>query len=178
VAEHTVDRTRDGVRIDVSRLGEGSTFDGGLTADDVRARTLTLIAAESCGAAEAALVMTRDYACERKQFGRPIGTFQAVSHPIVNSMIAIEQARSLTLAAAAALDAGEEALLLARMAKAAASDALRDTTMRGVQLHGGFGFTWDCDMHFYFRRSLHDYPLLGTPAEHRRALASQLLEEP
>jgi alkylation response protein AidB-like acyl-CoA dehydrogenase len=174
--EKTVDRTRDGVRLDAStqRAG-GAAFDGKLTQEEVLARSLTLLAAESCGAAEAALLMTRDYACERKQFGRPIGTYQAVSHPIVNTMIAIEHARSLTLAAAAAIDSGQAALTLARMAKAAASETLRDATDRGVQLHGGFGFTWDCDMHFYFRRSLHDYPLLGTPTEHRAALLATLL---
>lgn len=174
-AERTVDRTRDGVRLRAEGLS-GTDFDGRLTRDDVLARSLVLLAAEGCGAAETALVMTRDYACERQQFGRPIGSFQAVSHPIVNTMIALENARSLVLAAAAAIDAGAPALTLARMAKAAASDVLRDATARGVQLHGGFGFTWDCDMHFYFRRSLHDFPLLGTPAQHRAALLTELLD--
>ncbi len=175
--ETTVDRTRDGVRIDPAELlTPGTTLHTRLTSDNVLARSLTLLAAQSCGAADTALTMTRDYACERHQFGRAIGAFQAVSHPLVNTLIATENARSLTLAAAAALDADQPALTLARMAKAAASQTLRDATTRGVQLHGGFGFTWDCDMHFYFRRSLHDYPLLGTPAQHRAALLETLMQ--
>lgn len=179
-AEETVDVTRSGlrVRVDTQTLASAPVLTSDLAHEAVVARSLTLLAAECCGAAEAALALTRDYACERKQFGRPIGTFQAVSHPIVDTMIAVEQARSLTLAAAAAIDASHEAgplLTRARMAKAAACDALRDATARGVQLHGGFGFTWDCDMHFYLRRSLHDHALFGTPTEHRAALLATLL---
>jgi alkylation response protein AidB-like acyl-CoA dehydrogenase len=140
-------------------------------------RGLVLVAADSIGAAEAAFAMTRDYAIERKQFGRPIGTYQAVSHPIVNCMIAIEQATTLTVAAAAALDEGatlQEVELLARMANAAACDALWNTTSRGVQTHGGFGFTWDCDMHFFFRRALANRGALGDPHFQRQLLAERL----
>lgn len=185
--EETIDPTRSGVRLhpDEEALAGAPALTCDLAREEVFARSLTLLAAECCGAAEAALAMTRDYAIERKQFNRPIGTFQAVSHPIVDTMIAIEQARSLTLAAAAAIDASASEgprevgrlVTLARMAKAAASDALRDATARGVQLHGGFGFTWDCDMHFYFRRSLYDHAMLGTPAEHRAALLATLLTD-
>ena len=173
----TVDPTRSGIRVDLSSLPASESFDAELDVAAVQARERTLLAAECVGAAEAALSMTRDYACERKQFGRPIGTFQAVSHPIVNAMIAVEGARSLTLAAAAALDASEPAAILASMAKAAASDTLRDATTRGIQLHGGFGFTWECDMHFFFRRSLHDHAVLGSPTALRAQLLTQLVGE-
>lgn len=137
-----------------------------------------LHAAEGVGAAETVLGMTRDYAVERQQFGRPIGTFQAVSHPIVDTMIAIERARNLVLATAAALDAGADAGRvepMARMAKVAADDALWDAASRGVQLHGGFGFTWDCDVHLYLRRALSARAELGSAASHREALAERLL---
>jgi alkylation response protein AidB-like acyl-CoA dehydrogenase len=129
-----------------------------------------------------------------------------VSHPIVDAMIELESARSLTLAAAAALDSqrdggqrdggqrdggqrdggqrdggqrggGHDAEIYARMAKAAACEALSRVTARGVQLHGGFGFTWDCDMHFYFRRAIHDRGHLGDPLHHRRVLAEILFAD-
>ncbi len=177
--EETLDATRGGLAITLAPGADGTeVLACDLSADEVLARALTLLAAESCGAADAVLEMTCDYARERQQFGRPIGTFQAVSHPLVNTLIAVEQARSLTVAAAAALDGGAptaQVVTLGRMAKAAASEALRDAASRGVQLHGGFGFTWDCDVHFFFRRSLHDHACLGGPAEHRAALLDTLL---
>lgn len=183
--EATADRGMDATRATASVRVDGSVpasaqVEGGAALyRRIYCRALTLYAAEAVGAAETALLMTRDYACERKQFGRPIGTFQAVSHPLVNSMIAIEHARSLTLAAATALDGDDDLALdtLARMANAAASEALWQTASRGVQLHGGFGFTWDCDMHFYLRRAIAERGFLGSPEDQRRALADTLLSE-
>ena len=168
--EKVVDPTSPSGTITVTGQGKPIDVDGAL----LRHKALTLLAAETVGAAETALIMTRDYAIERKQFGRPIGTYQAVSHPIVNVMIAVEQARSLTIAAAAAIDAGDDASTLSLMAKVAASEALWFATSRGVQLHGGYGFTWDCDMHFYFRRALYARSAMGTPDELRRELAQKL----
>ncbi len=134
-------------------------------------------AAELVGVAEAVLAMTCEYAGLRQQFGRPIGSFQAISHPLVDAMIAVEQARSLTYAAAAAA-AGEHALdnpeTLARMAKAAACDAATLTCDRAVRTHGGYGFTWDCDVHFYFKRALALSAALGDSRHHRRHLAQSL----
>ena len=123
------------------------------------------------------LGLTRDYAIERQQFGRPIGSFQAVSHAIVNVMIAVENARSLvTYAAAAVDDNSEHAAVACRMAKVAACDALWRGSDRGVQLHGGFGFTWDCDVHFYFRRALYARGAYGDPETLRQQLAAALLD--
>jgi alkylation response protein AidB-like acyl-CoA dehydrogenase len=175
-AERSVDPTRPAERLRIAGARARRLAVDVAAADAaLLPRALVLLAAESCGAAEVALAMTRDYACERQQFGRPIGSYQAVSHPIVNTLIEVEQARSLTLAAAAALDTGaEDVETLARMAKAAASEALTNATARGVQAHGGFGFTWDCDMHFYFRRAVHDRGALGDPLHHRAFLAKAL----
>ncbi len=179
-ADRGIDATRATAHIEVAGRVEGDArLEGGAALSRrIHSRARTLYAAEAVGAAEAALIMTRDYACERQQFGRPIGTFQAVSHPLVNAMIAIEHARSLTLAAATALDDDDDAArdTLARMANAAASEALSFTTSRGVQLHGGFGFTWDCDMHFYLRRAIAERGFLGAPEDHRRALAEAILD--
>ncbi len=137
----------------------------------------TALAAEMAGGTDAALAMTAAYAQTRVQFDRPIGSFQAIKHPLVNVLIAVEQLRSLVYAAASALDAGDaEAALLARMAKAAASDAYPHACSRAVQFHGGYGFTEDCDAHLYLRRALASRPALGDAREHRAAIASALLD--
>jgi alkylation response protein AidB-like acyl-CoA dehydrogenase len=98
-----------------------------------------------------------------------------VKHPIVNMMCAVDRARSLTYAAAAAIDhEPKDALRLARMAKAAASDTAAFCADRSVQLHGGIGFTWECDVHIYFKRQKHHQLLWGDAAYHRARLAETL----
>jgi alkylation response protein AidB-like acyl-CoA dehydrogenase len=137
----------------------------------------TALAAEMAGGADAALAMTAAYAQTRVQFDRPIGAFQAIKHPLVSVLIATEQLRSLVYAAASALDAGEPAAaLLARMAKAAASEAYPHACSRAVQFHGGYGFTEDCDAHLYLRRALASRPAFGDAREHRAAIARALLD--
>jgi len=92
-------------------------------------------------------------------------------------MVQIELARSLAVGAAAALDhAPSCAEVLARMAKAHAGDVFANAVRKGVQLHGGYGFTWDCDVHFYFRRALWARSMLGDAVHHRRRLAELLFE--
>jgi alkylation response protein AidB-like acyl-CoA dehydrogenase len=135
------------------------------------------LAAEMAGGADAALAMTAAYAATRVQFDKPIGSFQAIKHPLVNVLIAVEQLRTLVYAAASALDAGDrEAEDLARMAKAAASEAYPFACSRAVQFHGGYGFTDDCDAHLYLRRALASRPALGDARELRAAIAARLLE--
>src|SRR5690606_29865231 len=118
---------------------------------------LVIVAADLCGAAEWQLQTTAEYARVRTQFDHPLGFFQAVKHPIVNAMIDIDRARSLVYAAACEIDSGEAtAEIAARMAKSAASDAAAFVSGRSVQLHGGIGFTWECDLHIYFKRQMHN----------------------
>jgi alkylation response protein AidB-like acyl-CoA dehydrogenase len=136
---------------------------------------LTLLAADLCGAAEWQLQTTVEYARMRTQFERRIGFFQAVKHPIVNVMIAIDRARSLTYAAACAVDEDPGAApRLARMAKAAASEAGAFASDRSVQLHGGIGFTWESDLHLWFKRQKHSEQLFGSAAHQRAKLAAML----
>ena len=180
--ESTVDRTKrsarvrfDGAQVPKSaRLAQGDLS----RLQALFAHAQVIIAAEAVGAAQAILSRTRDYAIERIQFDRPIGTFQAVKHPIVNTMIAIEGARSHVYAAAAAIDSGSEAAVPARMAKATATEALTLAADRGVQLHGGYGFTWDCDAHLFFKRSIWCNATLGDAIHHRSHLATALLGAP
>ena len=179
-AEVAVDATRptarmklDGVRVGPEARLEG---DGLAILRAVHASGWSILASEMIGAADAVLERTSDYAKQRQQFGKAIGAFQAVKHPIVDMMVGVEQARGLALAAAAAQEArlpgGADA---ARMAKAYAGDVLAFAVKKGVQLHGGFGFTWDCDVHFYFKRSLWARGALGDSIHHRRRLAEKLL---
>ncbi len=137
---------------------------------------LVTLAADLCGVAEWQLQTTVEYARNRKQFDRPLGFFQAVKHPLVNCMIAIDRARSLLYHAACCIDVGDpEAEQAARMAKSAASDAGAAISDRSVQLHGGIGFTWECDVHVFFKRSLHGQALYGDGVHQRRKLADALL---
>jgi alkylation response protein AidB-like acyl-CoA dehydrogenase len=133
---------------------------------------LTIVAADLSGAAEWQLQTTAEYARVRTQFDHLIGFFQAVKHPIVNVMIDVDRARSLTYAAACAIDTEPaEALRLARMAKAAASDAASFASSRSIQLHGGIGFTWECDVHIYVKRQKHNQFYFGDGAYQRAKLA-------
>jgi alkylation response protein AidB-like acyl-CoA dehydrogenase len=137
---------------------------------------LTTVAADLCGTGEWQLQTTVEYAKTRKQFDRPIGFFQAVKHPLSNAMIEIDRARSLVYHAACCIDSdNEEAERIARMAKSAASDAGSFVSDRSVQLHGGIGFTWECDVHLYFKRSMHNQMLYGDGIHQRRKLADMII---
>lgn len=137
---------------------------------------LVLVAAELTGAAETLLSMTTAYATMREQFGKPIGAFQAVKHPLVDLLAGVELSRSLTLAAAAALDADPaHAEAFCRMAKACASDVAASAAKKSVQLHGGFGFTWEADVHLYLRRMLAARGQLGDALEQRGRLGELLI---
>lgn len=167
--------TLEGVRVpaDARLDGEGAT-----ALNEVLVRGAAALAAEMVGGAEGALLLTRDYAIQRVQFGRPIGSFQAVKHPIVDTLIGVELVRSLALAAGAGLDrTPAQAEPVVRMAKALAGDVFSDAVRRAVQLHGGYGFTWDCDIHLYFRRALWSRAVLGDGTHHRHRLAEQLFAE-
>ncbi|MCA9673036.1 MAG: acyl-CoA/acyl-ACP dehydrogenase [Myxococcales bacterium] len=168
----------DGARLPATAL-VADADDAERISRELLARGLTMVAAEVCGALEGVLELTATYAKERLQFGKPIGAFQAVKHPIVDVMVDVELARSLAYAAAAAIDAGvddDEQLQLARMAKVKACEAYHHAAGRGVQLHGGFGFTYDCDVHFHVKRALFARATLGDATLHRRALAAALFD--
>ncbi len=135
-----------------------------------------ILAADMVGACEWLLQTTVEYAKVRTQFDRPIGSFQAVKHPLVNAMMEIDRAKSLCYAAAEALDGQtDDAHLLAHMAKAQAAHAAAFVSSRAVQLHGGIGFTWESDVHFFFKRNKHSELLFGDAAYHREEVARLLV---
>jgi alkylation response protein AidB-like acyl-CoA dehydrogenase len=129
-------------------------------------------AAELVGVAQRALDMAVSYAKEREQFGRPIGSYQAVSHRLANMLWDTEEARSLTYYAAWCADAEPESLpLAASMAKARASDAATSVTHDAIQTFGGIGFTWEHDVHFLLKRARVSAQMLGSAAHHRQRVA-------
>jgi alkylation response protein AidB-like acyl-CoA dehydrogenase len=133
------------------------------------------IAAEAVGAAERILEMTVQYAKDRLQFGRAIGSFQAVKHRLADMMVAVEAARSASWYAACVADERDSELAeAASISKSACCDALFNCAANAIQLHGGIGFTWDHDAHLYFKRARAASTLLGTPSWHRERLAQIL----
>jgi alkylation response protein AidB-like acyl-CoA dehydrogenase len=131
-----------------------------------------LLAAELTGVAQKALDLAVAYACEREQFGRPIGTFQGVSHRCARMLLEVECSRSLTHYAAWTADHDRNALALAASAaKCSAVDAAWRVTASALQVLGGIGFTWEHDIHLLMRRARADAQLLGSATEHRRRIA-------
>ena len=112
-----------------------------------------------------------DYAKLRMQFGRQIGSFQAVKHKCADMLLEVELAKSAAYRAAAAVAAGEaEAPALASLAKAAASDAYLAAAANCIQIHGGVGFTWENDTHLWFKRAKAAEAFLGDAAYHRELM--------
>src|SRR5262245_66197059 len=116
--------------------------------------------------------MAVDYSRVREQFGRPIGSFQAVKHIAAECFADIEPSRSLVWYAAwAQAHVPRETSRAASMVKARLGDVYSKTTNRAVQMHGGIGFTWEHDIHFWFKRAKANESLYGTPSFHRERVA-------
>lgn len=149
------------------------------TADVVGAVTapvLTALAAELVGTGQRALDDAVAYAKQRQQFGRVIGSFQAVKHMLADRHVQLDAARSLVRYAAWAADSGEPGVeLAAHTALAAASDAASAATADSLQTHGGIGFTWEQSAHRYLRRTRARRSLLGTPARQLDRIADRIL---
>jgi alkylation response protein AidB-like acyl-CoA dehydrogenase len=135
-------------------------------------RLMVAIAAELTGIAQRAMEMAVAYAKDREQFGRPIGSYQAVSHRCAKMLLDTEEARSLTYYAAWTAGAEPESLpLAASMAKARASDAAWEVAASALQVLGGIGFTWEHDLHFLLKRAKVTGELMGSAREHRERVA-------
>ncbi|OLZ64125.1 acyl-CoA dehydrogenase [Streptomyces sp. IMTB 2501] len=135
----------------------------------------TALAAEQVGAAERCLELTVAYARERVQFGRPIGSFQAVKHRLADAYVLVESARSAALGAAfAAADDSPALPRYAAVAKSACSEAFSAVAGEMIQLHGGIAITWEHAAHHYFKRAHGSGQLFGPPAWHRSRLAAGL----
>ncbi|HEY6144631.1 MAG TPA: acyl-CoA dehydrogenase [Solirubrobacterales bacterium] len=193
---HIVESGADGLTvtpeesIDLTRRLSRVTFDGVRVAPDaslpgsaedyytVFLRACVAIAAESTGIAQRALEMSVAYAKDRQQFGRPIGAYQAVSHRCAQMLLETENSRSAVYGAAWAADAEPDALpLAASMAKAYASDAGWRVPDAAIQVHGGIGFTWEHDLHFFLKRGRANAAMAGDAKWHREQIADAVLAD-
>jgi alkylation response protein AidB-like acyl-CoA dehydrogenase len=129
-----------------------------------------LLAAEQIGAAAKCLELTVEYTKDRVQFGRPIGSFQALKHRMADLYVAVQSARAVVNEAIAAPSATSAAL-----ARVSASEAFSKVAAEAVQMHGGIAITWEHDIQLYFKRAHGSAQLLGPPREHLRRLESELL---
>ncbi len=135
-------------------------------------RATVALCAEMCGGAQKVLDMTVEYAKIRQAFGRPIGSYQGVKHKAADMLVDVENSKSITYYAAWALDEGvAEGPLATSMAKAYVSDAYRRVSATGIQLHGGIGFTWEHDLHLYFKRAKGSEFTFGDATYHRERVA-------
>jgi alkylation response protein AidB-like acyl-CoA dehydrogenase len=149
--------------------------DGAALVAHVRHAAAVLLAAEQVGAAQRVLEITTDYAKTRTQFGRAIGSFQAVKHRLADVLVDVESGRSAVYRALWCLANDDPALAVeAATVKAFCSDAFLHASAEGIQLHGGIGFTWEHPVHLYFKRAKASQVLFGDPAHHRAELAGLL----
>jgi alkylation response protein AidB-like acyl-CoA dehydrogenase len=174
VSEPAMDRTRSLGWLELDDrpalwLGDGRA------ADAVLDRAVAAVCAEMLGAADVVLTMTVQYAKDREQFGRPIGSFQAVKHRCADMLVDVEGMRSAAYYAAWAVGAGDpDASAAASAAKVWCSDAARRVMASGLQVHGGIGFTWEHDLHLFLKRSQLDQVSFGDATYHRERIAQVL----
>ena len=155
----------------VERLGSTDGLDQAL------ALAATALAAEMVGGMQRTLDLTVAYAKTRKQFGKPIGIYQAVQHQCADMYLETESSRSAVYYAAWALEENApDAAVAVAIAKMYASDAARAVGNRGIQVHGGMGFTWENDLHLYYRRAKASETMLGDAAFHRERIARLVID--
>jgi alkylation response protein AidB-like acyl-CoA dehydrogenase len=149
------------------------------TLDAVLRRAAVAAAAEMLGTARKCLEMSVEYAKVREQFGQPIGSFQAIRHKCAEMLLEVENSHAATYYAAWAQDAGaQDAALAASVAKAYVGDAARRVCGEAIQVHGGIGFTWEYDLHLYFKRAKSLEALYGDADWHREQIVRLIAERP
>jgi alkylation response protein AidB-like acyl-CoA dehydrogenase len=174
----TLDQTRQLARLEFGSVA-GRLVGAPGEAAGVLARTLDVaaiaLAAEQLGGAQRALDMAVGYAKIRHQFGRPIGSFQAIKHRCADLLLEVESLRSAVgYAAAAVAEDSAEVPVVAALTKAYASDVYFHVAAENIQIHGGIGFTWEHDAHLYFKRAKSSELFLGDAAYHREHLAQRI----
>ncbi|MCA3730261.1 MAG: acyl-CoA/acyl-ACP dehydrogenase [Phenylobacterium sp.] len=177
--ETVIDETRrsfaltlDGVVLEADRLLDPGRARAAL--EHLHLAANLLAAADMVGGTQACIDYTLDYLRTRTQFGKVIGSYQALKHPIVEAYTRYEQARSHLYSAAHCFNEQGTGEIAVRMAKAAADVAFSFAADRSIQFHGGFGFTWDCDAQLYRRRAIWHAAQFGDAAFHRKKLARLL----
>ncbi len=173
----TVDATRKlaDVTLDGVRVGADALLGGRLDAWGAAERALAIgsvaVACEQVGVAQKALEVSLDYAKTRFQFGRAIGSFQAIKHKLADMLVKVEHARSTAIHAALTVDDADEFAIAEPLAATICSSAATFVTAEAIQVHGGIGFTWEHDAHLWFKRAKSNSLLLRSPRDHRTRLA-------
>ncbi len=177
----TMDMTRKQARIDLEDVRVpatamlGAPGSGWATLERVLDLAAVALAAEQVGGAQQCLDMAVEYAKQRVQFGRPIGSFQAIKHKCADMLVQVESAKSAAYYAGwAASEDNDELPITAPLAKSYCSEAYFHCAAENIQIHGGIGFTWEHDAHLYFKRAKSSELLLGDPAYQRALLADRL----
>ncbi len=159
-------------------LGSGKPGDGLAQLARIHERAAVLLAFEQLGGADRALEMARDYALERYAFGKPIGSFQAIKHKLADIFVKNEVARANAYYGAWALaNDAPELPVAAAAARVAASEAYWFAARENIQTHGGIGFTWEADCHFFYRRARHLGLVIGAPRDWKRRLTHALEQQ-
>jgi alkylation response protein AidB-like acyl-CoA dehydrogenase len=174
----TMDQTRKQARLEFAGTPAtlvGRDGDAGAGLEKTLQLAAVALAAEQVGGAQRVLDNAVDYAKNRMQFGRPIGSFQAIKHKCADMLLEVESAKSAAYYGAwAAASDDEELALAASLAKSYCSEAYFHCAAENIQIHGGIGFTWEHHAHLYFKRAKSSELLLGDPAYHRELLAQRL----
>jgi alkylation response protein AidB-like acyl-CoA dehydrogenase len=174
----TMDQTRKQAKIEFdgaegTLVGEDGA--GWATISRVLDLAAVALAAEQVGGAQECLEMAVEYAKDRVQFGRPIGSFQAIKHKCADMLLEVESSKSAAYYAAwCAAELNDELPSVASLAKAYCSEAYFHTTAENIQIHGGIGFTWEHPAHLYFKRAKSSELLFGDPTYHRELLAQRI----
>jgi alkylation response protein AidB-like acyl-CoA dehydrogenase len=174
----TMDQTRKQAKLDFSNV-EGTLIGTDGAGWNVLSTVLDLaavgLAAEQVGGAQMCLDMAVQYAKDRVQFGRPIGSFQAIKHKCADMLLEVESAKSAAYYAGwCASELNDELPAVASLAKAYCSDAYFHASAENIQIHGGIGFTWEHPAHMYFKRAKSSELLFGDPTYHRELLAQRI----
>jgi alkylation response protein AidB-like acyl-CoA dehydrogenase len=173
-----LDQTRKLARLEFSDVAGrliGSPGDAAAVLDRTLEVAAIALAAEQLGGAQRTLDMAVEYAKMRHQFGRPIGSFQAIKHRCADLLLEVESLRSaVSYAAAAVADGSAEVPVIAPLLKAYASETFFHVAAENIQIHGGIGFTWEHDAHLYFKRAKSSELFLGDGDYHRERLATRL----
>jgi len=174
----TMDQTRKQAKLDFSNV-EGTLIGADGAGWNVLSTVLDLaavgLAAEQVGGAQMCLDMAVQYAKDRVQFGRPIGSFQAIKHKCADMLLEVESAKSAAYYAGwCASELNDELPAVASLAKAYCSDAYFHASAENIQIHGGIGFTWEHPAHMYFKRAKSSELLFGDPTYHRELLAQRI----
>jgi alkylation response protein AidB-like acyl-CoA dehydrogenase len=174
----TMDQTRKQAKVEFANTPArliGAEGGAGAALSKTLDLAAVALAAEQVGGAQKCLEMAVEYAKVRVQFGRPIGSFQAIKHKCADMLLEVESAKSAAYYAGwAAAEDSDELPVVASLAKAYCSDAYFHAAAENIQIHGGIGFTWEHDAHLYFKRAKSSELLLGDPTYHRELLAQRI----